>query len=152
MAIFTPLNLPEYPDFMVRAVVGRRLRIPFFESLIRAGFPSPAESFVEAICDINDLCIHNRDATYFVRVVGDSMIDACINEGDILVVDCSKEALHGKVCVVWFNGEHTVKRIKYHFPLTILEPENAAYEPMYVQPGDEFKIFGVVTFVIHKMS
>ena len=151
MPTFTPLAEPDYPSFVQRAVVGRQLRIPLFQTLVRCGFPSPAESHIEAVCDLNDLCIYNRDATYFVRVIGDSMTDACINEGDILVVDCSREATEGKVCVVWFNGEHTVKRVIYRPPLTVLEPANTAYEPMYVQPGDAFRIFGVVTFVVHKM-
>ena len=137
-------------DFMLRAVVTSRLRIPFFASPVKAGFPSPAESFVERVCDLNDLCISNAEATYFVRVTGDSMIEDRIDEGDVLIVDCSREPTEGKICVVWFNGEHTVKRIHYAPPLRVLLASNPNYAPIYVQPDDDFRVFGVVTFVFHK--
>jgi DNA polymerase V len=134
----------------VRAAIGPRLRIPLFSSPVRAGFPSPAENYVERVCDLNDLCITNQEATYFVRVMGDSMTGDRIEEGDILIVDCSREATEGKICVVWFNGEHTVKRVRFAPPLIVLIASNPIYEPIYVQPGDDFKVFGVVTFVFHK--
>lgn len=137
-------------DFMQKAAVGQRLRIPFYGSLIRAGFPSPAENYVERVCDLNDLCVSNAEATYFVRVTGDSMTGDRIEPGDVLIVDCSREAVDGRICVVWFNGEHTVKRIHYADPLIVLVPSNTKYKPIYVQPGDDFKVFGVVTFVIQK--
>ena len=137
-------------DYMIRATVASRLRIPFFASLVRAGFPSPAENYVERVCDLNDLCIANAEATYFVRVTGDSMRGDRIEPGDVLIVDCAREAVEGRICVVWFNGEHTVKRIHYAPPLVVLVPSNPDYEPIYVQPDDDFRVFGVVTFVIQK--
>ncbi len=73
-----------------------------------------------------------------------------IEEGDILIVDCSREATENKIAVVWFNSEHTVKRIHYAPPLTVLLPSNPKYDPIYVQPDDDFRVFGVVTFVFHK--
>ena len=150
MIDFTLPTSGDCDEFMLRAVVGTPLSIPFYESLIRAGFPSPAENYVERVCDLNDLCITNREATYFVRVTGDSMTGDRIEEGDILIVDCSRDAVEGKICVVWFNGEHTVKRVHYADPLIVLVASNPAYPPIYVQPDDEFKLFGVVTFVFHK--
>ena len=140
----------ESADPFVRAIIRRRLRIPFFSSFVKAGFSSPAESHVERVCDLNDLCITNQEASYFVRVTGDSMSGDRIEEGDILIVDCSREPVENKICVVWYNGEHTVKRIRYNPPLIILMPSNPAYKPVYVQPGDDFRVFGVVTFVFHK--
>lgn len=137
-------------DYFTRAISTTRLRIPFYTSLVRAGFPSPAENYVERVCDLNDLCITNAEATYFVRVTGDSMTGDRIEPGDVLIVDCSREAIEGKIVVVWLNGEHTVKRIHYATPLVVLMPSNPKYEPIYVQPGDDFRIFGVVTFVIQK--
>lgn len=134
----------------IKATLTARLRIPFYTSLIKAGFPSPAENYAERVCDLNDLCVTNAEATYFVRVEGDSMVDAHIWPDDVLIVDCSREALEGKVVVVWFNGEHTVKRIHYAPPLVVLLAANPKYEPIYVQPGDSFRVFGVVTFVISK--
>ena len=140
----------DYDSYMVRATISSKLKIPFFGSLIQAGFPSPATDYMERVCDLNDLCIHNAEATYFVRVMGDSMNGDRIEPGDVLIVDCSREAVEGKICVVWYNGEHTVKRIHYSSPMVVLMPSNPKYEPIYVHPGDDFKVFGVVTFVIQK--
>lgn len=142
--------LPDPIPAFIRAVARQRLRIPFFGSLIRAGFPSPATDYIERVCDLNDLCITNAEATYFVRVTGDSMTGDHILPGDILVVDCSREVVDGRIAVVWYNGEHTVKRIRQTPPLLVLEPSNPAYQPLYVQPGEDFRVFGIVTFVIHK--
>ncbi|RYC70065.1 LexA family protein [Spirosoma sordidisoli] len=147
-ALRTQERLSVY-DF-ARATVETRLRIPFFQSLVQAGFPSPAENYIDRVCDLNDLCITNAEATYFVRVTGDSMTGDRIEPGDILIVDCSQEATSGKIAVVWFNGEHTVKRIQYAHPLVVLLPSNPRYQPIYVQPNDDFRVFGVVTFVIQK--
>ena len=73
-----------------------------------------------------------------------------IQPGDVLIVDCSREAVEGKIAVVWFNGEHTVKRIHYASPMVVLMPSNPQYDPIYVQPDDDFRVFGLVTFVIQK--
>lgn len=140
----------DLDDFMRRATVGPRLRIPFFGSLVRAGFPSPAENYVERVCDLNDLCVTNAEATYFVRVTGDSMTGDRIEPGDVLIVDSSREAVDGKIAVVWINGEHTVKRVHYAGDMIVLMPSNPKYAPLYVHEGDDFRVFGVVTFVIQK--
>ncbi len=137
-------------DFMQRAKIGKRLKIPFYTSLVRAGFPSPAENYVERVCDLNDLCVTNAEATYFVRVTGDSMSGDRIEPGDILIVDSSREAVDGKIAVVWINGEHTVKRVHYAGDMIVLMPSNPKYTPIYVHEGDDFRVFGVVTFVIQK--
>lgn len=147
MALSTESDCDNY---LLRAVVISQLRIPFYESLVRAGFPSPAENYVERVCDLNDLCITNPEATYFVRVTGDSMSGDRIEPGDVLIVDCSREVIEGKIVVVWFNGEHTVKRIHYAPPLVVLMPSNSMYDPIYVHPDDDFRVFGVVTFIIQK--
>jgi DNA polymerase V len=137
-------------DFMQKAVVRQRLSIPFYGSLVRAGFPSPAENYVERVCDLNDLCVSNAEATYFVRVTGDSMTGDRIEPGDVLIVDSSREAVDGKITVVWINGEHTVKRVHYAGGMIVLMPSNPKYTPIYVHEGDDFRVFGVVTFVIQK--
>lgn len=140
---------------ILKATISTRYLIPFYGSRVQAGFPSPADNYVERSCDLNDLCISNLEATYFVRVTGDSMIGDHIVEGDVLVVDCSRKATEGKIVVASYNGEDTVKRL--HFSTNgpagdgvVLRASNPKYEPIYVQPGDDFRIFGVVTFVIHK--
>jgi len=141
---------PKDDHPFVKAAVTTRLRIPFFASLIKAGFTSPAENYVERVCDLNDLCIGNSEATYFVRVEGDSMSGDRIETGDILIVDCSLEPTEGRIVVVWHNGAHTVKRIHYANKLVVLMPSNSKYLPIYVQPEDDFRVFGVVTRAIIK--
>lgn len=138
------------PDAIVKAMVSSHYQIPFFSFYVQAGFPSPAENYVERVCDLNDLCVTNSEATYFVRVASDSMIGDRIDRGDVLIVDSSREALEGKIVVVWLNGDHVVKRIHYAGDMIVLLSSNEKYEPIYVHPGEEFKVFGVVTYVIQK--
>jgi len=135
---------------IIRAKRSNGPRIPIFSSLIQAGFPSPAESHIERVVSLDDLCITNPEATYFVRVTGDSMINDRIAPGDVLIVDCSRPAADGKIVVVWVNGEHTVKRIKYAGEMVVLMPANPNYTPIYIHEGDDFRVFGVVTYVINK--
>lgn len=144
-------DLPLDPTYMLKAQVsGRRRRIPFFVSFVQAGFPSPAENYIEKVCDLNDLCVTHAEATYFVRVTGDSMQGDRIEPGDVLVVDCSGEARHGKISVVWLNGEYTVKRLHFEGECIYLVPSNPRYKTLAVLPGDDFRFFGEVTYVIHK--
>lgn len=124
--------------------------IPFFSSYVQAGFASPAENYIERICSLDDLCITNPEATYFVRVASDSMTGDRIEPGDVLIVDCSREAVDGKIAVVWINGGHTVKRLHYAGEMIVLMPSNPKYDPIYVHESDSFRVFGVVTFVIQK--
>ena len=124
-----------------------RLRLPFYGTLVPAGFPSPATSYIESVCDLNELCIDNPEATYFVRATGDSMSGDHIFPGDILIVDASLTDYEERIIIAWHNGAFTVKRLHMAPPLVVLEPSNEAYAPLYVQPEDDFKIFGVVTFV-----
>ncbi|HEY0108503.1 MAG TPA: translesion error-prone DNA polymerase V autoproteolytic subunit [Fibrella sp.] len=146
-----PTPAESYDDhYLIKAAVTTRLRVPFYASLIRAGFPSPAENYIERVCDLNDLCVSNPEATYFVRVTGDSMTGDRIEAGDVLVVDCSRDVAEGKIVVVWVNGNYTVKRIHYTGKLVVLMPSNPRYDPIYVHEGDDFKVIGVVTFVISK--
>ncbi|RCR68287.1 peptidase S24 [Larkinella punicea] len=137
-------------DDIRRIVPGIRLKIPLFSSYVAAGFPSPAENYIEKVCDLNDLCILNAEATYFVRVGSDSMSGDRIEAGDILVVDCSLEPVGGRIVVVWLNGDHVVKRIRFAGEMIVLESSNPKYLPIYVHPGEDFKVFGVVTRVIMK--
>lgn len=145
-----PTYLSKERIQLTKITIGQRYRIPFYSSPVRAGFPSPAENYVERACDLNDLCVTNAEATYFVRVTGDSMSGDRIEPGDVLIVDSSREAVDGKICVVWVNGEHTVKRIHYAGDMIVLMPANPKYTPIYVHEGDDFRVFGVVTFVIQK--
>lgn len=125
--------------------------IPLTESCIPAGFPSPAEGYLTDSLNLHDLVVKNPPATFFVRVVGDSMKDAGIASGDILVVDRSLEPRQGKIVVAVLDGEFTVKRI--HFEpngIITLVAANPAYAPITVGRDAEFQVWGVVSYVIHK--
>lgn len=125
------------------------LSLPLYLEHVSAGFPSPAQDYVEQQLDLNQLCVKRPAATYFVRVAGNSMVDAGIYPDDLLVVDRSITAQDGDVVIANLNGEFTVKVLAYH-PLR-LEPRNKQYNPILINESDDFEIFGVVTNVIRSM-
>ena len=127
-----------------------RLRIPLFMESVSAGFPSPAQDYVEQTLDLNELCIKRPAATYFVRVAGDSMTDAGIYSEDILVVDRSVQAQHGDIVIAGLHGELTVKELELK-PKVRLVPRNPAYRPIEIPEGAELDVFGVVTSVIRNL-
>ncbi|WP_422397672.1 translesion error-prone DNA polymerase V autoproteolytic subunit [Shewanella baltica] len=126
-------------------------RLSLFSSLIAAGFPSPAQDYVEQTLDLNELCIKHPAATFFVKVQGDSMIDAGIFSGDILVVDRSLQPAHGDTVVAAVNGEFTVKQLQLR-PVVQLLPRNALFSPIVINDESELNIFGVVTNVVKKLK
>ena len=126
-------------------------RLSLFSSLIAAGFPSPAQDYVEQTLDLNELCIKHPAATFFVKVQGDSMIDAGIFYGDILVVDRSLQPAHGDTVVAAVNGEFTVKQLQLR-PVVQLLPRNALFSPIAINDESELNIFGVVTNVVKKLK
>lgn len=122
-----------------------------YASRIPAGFPSPAEDFIEKRLDLNDYIINNKDATFLVKATGNSMENAGIYDGDILVIDRSVEATSGRVVLGVLNGEFTVKRILWKKNKLFLVPENKEYKPMEINEEEDFQIWGVVTFSVHKL-
>ena len=124
--------------------------LPLFSSSVQAGFPSPAENFLEKQLDLNDLLIDRPAATFYVRVVGDSMDGAKISNGDILIVDRSKEPISGKIILAIVNGEFTVKEFHKKDDRITLFPKNPNYPPLHVTEEMDFLIWGVVTYIIHK--
>ncbi|MBC7194548.1 MAG: translesion error-prone DNA polymerase V autoproteolytic subunit [Caldisericia bacterium] len=129
----------------------KKLKLPLYSSKVSAGFPSPADDFVEKALDLNDLVIKHPQATFFVRVSGNSMINANIRDGDILVVDRALEPKEGRIVIANVNGEFVLKRIKKRNGKLYLYPENSDYNPIEIKEGMECEIWGVVTFVIHKI-
>ncbi|MBR3903652.1 MAG: translesion error-prone DNA polymerase V autoproteolytic subunit [Akkermansia sp.] len=125
--------------------------IPFFAESVAAGFPSPAVGELNGTLDLNQLCVRHPAATYFVRARGDSMVDAGIEDGDILVVDRSVSATSGSIIIAALEGEFTVKRLHMQGSDIQLLPENPAYSPIRITPGSGAEFFGVVTFVIKKL-
>lgn len=130
--------------------VGKSLPMPLFSSCIAAGFPSPAEDYIEKRLDLNELMIKHPIATFFVRVAGESMVDAGIRSGDILVVDRSVSPASGKIVVAVLNGEFTVKRLVIGKRGVSLIAENKSYPTIDVTKDMDFQVWGVVTYVIHR--
>ena len=125
--------------------------LPLFASPISAGFPSPADDYVEKKLDLNDHLVRNRQATFFLRVRGDSMIGAGIHNGDLLIVDRSLTAVHKKIVVAIVQGELLVKRLLRANNKVFLAAENPNYPSIEVTPELGFEIWGVVTNVIHEV-
>lgn len=143
----------SYPVTVVdvqQAVAETELSLPLFSTSIPAGFPSPADDYVERHLDLNEFMVQHPSATFFVRVEGESMRDAGILSGDMLVVDRSLTPSHGKIVVAVVDGEFTVKRMLLKEGHVYLAPENTAYSPMKINPDSQFQVWGVVTYVIHK--
>ena len=125
--------------------------IPLIGVKIPAGFPSPADDYVEGKVDLNNMVIKNQDSTFYMKVEGDSMIDANINDGDVLVVDKSIEPVHGKIVIAILDGEFTVKTLYNKDGIIKLVPANPNYEEIILGEYQELNVWGVVTFVLHKI-
>ncbi len=124
---------------------------PIFTAKVSAGFPSPAADYEEDKLDLNKHLVKNPAATFFVRVMGDSMVKAGIHDGDLLVVDRSIEPRDKNVVIAAVNGELTVKRIRIKKNKLALEPENENYQSQEIHEEMEFEVWGVVTNVIHSL-
>ena len=134
-------------EFIKPADIRAVMPLPLYIERVPCGFPSPAQDYVEQCIDLNALMVQHPSATYFVRVSGESMIEAGINDGDMLVVDSSLTASHGDIVVAAVEGEFTVKRLQLH-PCLQLMPMNTKFKPIAIQTEDALEVFGVVTFVI----
>lgn len=118
---------------------------------VPAGFASPAGDHTRKRIDLNDHLIRNADATYVHRVKGDSMIDIGIYEGDSLLIDRSIEPKHGDIVLAVLNNEFTLKRLYRKGGVIKLVPENQRYPTIMVKPEEEFSVWGVVTYNLHKL-
>lgn len=128
-----------------------KLERPLLMVPVSAGFPSPAEDYIEGKLDLNTHLVKHPAATFFVKVAGDSMIDAGIHPGDILIVDRSLEPTDKKVVIAIVDNDLTVKRIRIKNNKVFLAPENNNYPPIQINENMNFEIWGVVTNVIHKL-
>ena len=133
------------------AITDSELLLPFAEQGISAGFPSPADDFLDISIDLNKELIKNPSATFYGRVKGDSMKNAGLEEGDLLIIDKSLEPIDNKIAVCFIDGEFTVKRIKIEATTIWLIAENEDYKPIKVTADNEFVIWGIVTTVIKKV-
>lgn len=125
--------------------------IPLAESSVHAGFPSPADDFLEGSLDLNSLVIKHPEATFFARVEGDSMKDEGITECDILVVDKAVEPYDGCLAVAYIDGEFTLKRVRMEPDRILLVPANPKYSVIEIAAGQDFAVWGVVRWVIKQV-
>ena len=138
LTFFTPENL-------------NTLGAVYIDTGISAGFPSPAEDFKQERLSLDDELIKNKEATFFARVSGQSMIDAGLSDNDLLVIDRSLSPAHNKIAVCFLDGEFTVKRLKVEKDEIWLQPENKNYQPIKITEENDFVIWGIVTNVIKKV-
>lgn len=128
-----------------------KIEIPLFVDTISAGFPSPADDYIEEKLDLNKHLIKHPEATFYVKVKGSSMINIGIYENDILIVDRSIQPINNSIVIGVVNGEFTVKRINKSEDKFYLIPENDNFPPIEITETMDFKIWGVVTNAIHKL-
>jgi len=126
--------------------------IPFTSNELVCGFPSPATDYLDLSIDLNKELINNPNATFCGRVKGNSMIDAGLEEGDVIIIDRSLELKNNSIAVCFLDGEFTVKRVKVFKTKkeVHLMPSNKAFQPIIVTPDNEFTIWGIVIYTIKK--
>lgn len=126
------------------------LPLPYADEGIHAGFPSPAQDYMELAINLNKELIKHPTSTFYGRVVGDSMKDEGIEEGDILVIDKSLELMDDDLAVCFIDGDFTVKRVRLESDAAWLVPSNVKYPPIKVTKDNEFMVWGIVTYTIKK--
>ena len=147
-AIRIPVSKVKY----ISEIVSKGLyEVPMYSNKVAAGFPSPADDYLEDKIDLNQYLVKHPAATFLVRASGESMINAGIFPDDILVVDRSLKAEDGKVVIAVVDNELTVKRYRKRGKNIVLEPENEAYDPIIISEESEAFVWGVVTNVIHNL-
>lgn len=123
-----------------------------FEEGISAGFPSPADDFKEVRISLDEELIKNKEATFYARVSGDSMQDAGLSDGDLIVIDRALNAENNKICVCFLDGDFTVKRVVKKGEKLFLKPENKDYKEIEINNENELMIWGVITYVIKSIN
>ena len=126
------------------------LRLPLVSANVEAGFPSPADDHLERAIDLNEELVRNPAATFYVRVKGESMRDAGIHPGDLLMIDRSVTPVDRQIVVAMIDGEFTVKRFRKRNGKITLEAENPSFQPIEVGEDQELTIWGAVTYIIHQ--
>ena len=127
------------------------LSIPFYESKVPAGFPSPAADFMDLDLNLQEYLVQHPSATFCVRVTGDSMQNAGIFSGDVMVVDRALEPKNNTIVLAVLDGEFTVKTIQKKGRQLFFKAENETFKPIQITEEMDFKVWGVVTHIIHKV-
>lgn len=131
--------------------VSTEMALPYFHDGVKAGFPSPADDYIDVAIDLNKELVKNPSSTFYARVRGNSMQDAGINEGDILLIDKSIEPRDNQIAVCFIDGEFTVKRMRMAKGRVMLVPANEEFPVILIESENDFKIWGIVLYVIKKM-
>jgi DNA polymerase V len=124
---------------------------PLFGYAVPAGFPSPADDYVENCIDLNEYLVQHKEATFFLRVQGDSMIELGILDGDLLVVDRSLPVVDGNIVIAAIDGEFTVKQLVHCEKGYALKAANPAYSDIIINSEENLEVWGVVRWAIHKL-
>lgn len=138
------MEIDVFPASPLRAM-------PPFVGEVAAGFPSPADDHMEACLSLDAELVRHPSSTFFARARGESMRDAGVHDGDILVIDRSLPPADGRIAVCWVDGGFTLKRLQVRGGTLYLVPANAAFAPIKVEGDDGFTVWGVVTHVVHRM-
>lgn len=136
---------------LYRPQLGAALALPLYQMPVSAGFPSPADDYIEQRLDLNRHLIKNPAATFMARVSGDSMVGVGIHDGDVIIVDRSLEPKDGQIVIAVLNGELTVKRLRHKRRRLFLQAENPNYPDIEITDASAFQVWGVVTSVIHEL-
>jgi|TARA_Y100000385_G_scaffold52267_1_gene49402 DNA polymerase V len=126
--------------------------VPLYGDSVPAGFPSPADDYLDMDLNLHDYLVQHPSATFCVRAIGDSMVDAGIQSSDVMVIDRALTPKNNDIILAVVNGEFTVKRIKKSEDELYLMPANENYKPMKITEEMNFQVWGVVTFIIHKAN
>lgn len=126
-------------------------KVPLYLSAVKAGWPSPAEDYIDEQINLHELVVRNPPATFFLRASGDSMLGVGIHDGDLLVVDRSAEALHNRVVIAALDGELLVKKLVQRGRKAFLAPANPDYPEIEITNREYVYIWGVVTYVLHRL-
>lgn len=141
---------------ILKSAFGAKQELPFADSGIKAGFPSPAQDYLDEAIDFNRDFILHPECTFYARCSGDSMIEEGIDDGDLLVIDKLVEPRNGSIVVAYIDGEFTLKRLKIskkgNHKKIFLMPANPDYEPIEVDETDDFRIWGVLLYCIKDFS
>jgi len=124
----------------------------FIDSGISAGFPSPADDFLHQKLSLDEKLVQHKEATFYARVKGESMINAGLDDGDLLVIDRSLPPLNNHIAICYLDNEFTVKRLEIKGTKITLVPENDKYSKIEITEANELIIWGIVTYVIKKVN
>ena len=122
------------------------------EQGISAGFPSPADDFKEVRISLDKELVKNKEATFYARISGESMVEAGLDDGDLIIIDRSLNPENNKIAVCFLDGEFTVKRLIKRGNKLYLKPENSGYKEIKIENENELLIWGIVTYVIKSLK